>query len=92
MRIDQLIGKPVIGARAQVLGEVCDIEINEKTMKLVSICVKLNDDAIEPMGFKKPRLRGSVRVDIPIDIIKAIGDVVNVDKSADELGTIVKRR
>jgi len=43
------------------------------------------------MGFKKPRL-GSIRVDLPVEVIKAIGDVVSIERSADQLGSVAKRR
>lgn len=91
MRVDDLIGRAVVGAGAQVVGEVCDVQFDERTMKFTDICIKLNENALESMGIKKPRF-GSVRVDIPIEVVKAIGDVVSVDKTAQELGPIAKRR
>ena len=91
MRIDDLMGKPVVGDGAMVLGQVCDVEIDEKTLRVTGICVKLNENAVEPMGFKKPRL-GSIRVDLPVEVIKAIGDVVSIERSADQLGSVAKRR
>ena len=89
--MDELMGKTVIGAQAQVIGEVCDIEFDEKTLKLTGICVKLAESILEPMGIKKPRL-GRVRVDIPIETIEVIGDVVTLDKNAQELRAIARRR
>jgi sporulation protein YlmC with PRC-barrel domain len=87
----ELIGKMVVGEQAQTIGEVSDIEFDEKTMKLTNIYVKLKENAIETMGLKKPRL-GSVKVDIPVDAIKAISDIVALNKSTQELKTIVRRR
>ncbi|MCJ7634166.1 PRC-barrel domain-containing protein [Candidatus Bathyarchaeota archaeon] len=92
MHIDQLMKRAVMGSDAFVVGHVNDIEFDEKSMKLTSICLKLDDKAIEPMGLKKPRLGGNVRIAIPVSVIKAIGDVVNLDRSAGELGALAKRR
>jgi sporulation protein YlmC with PRC-barrel domain len=92
MRMDELMGKTVIGANAQVLGEVSDVEFNLSTWKITNICIKLIDNVIEPLGFKKPRLRGSVIVEMPVEPIKAVGDVVSIDKSLEELRSIIKRR
>ncbi len=91
MRLDDLMGKKVVGTQAKTLGEVCDVEFDEKMLQLTKICVKLNDDAAEEMGLKKPKL-GSVKVDVPITVIKAIGDVIALDKSAKELGPIAVKR
>ena len=92
MRIDELMGKTVIGANAQVLGEVSDIEFNHSTWKITNVTIKLIDNIIEPLGFKKPRLRGSVMVEMPVEPIKAIGDVISIDKNVEELRSILKRR
>lgn len=91
MRVDELVGTVVVGAGAQVIGEVCDIQFDEKTMNLTGICIKLNENVLESMRMKKPRF-GSVRVDVPIEVIKVIGDVVSLDKTAQDLGPIAKRR
>lgn len=91
MRVHQFMGKEVIAGKAFLLGEVCDIEFDENTMKNNNISVKLNDSAIEPLGLKKPRLRGSVIVDIPVEAIDVIGDVVNLNKSVEELKQIIRR-
>ena len=55
----ELIGKMVVGEQAQTIGEVSDIEFDEKTMKLTNIYVKLKENAIETMGLKKPDLEAS---------------------------------
>lgn len=84
--------KKVIGAQANILGNVCDVEFDEKTMQLTKFCVKLNENVIEEMGLKKPRLIGDVRVDIPVTEIKAIQDVITLNRSAKELGPFVEKR
>ncbi|MDQ1280520.1 MAG: hypothetical protein QG670_1783 [Thermoproteota archaeon] len=88
MHMEELIGKKVVETQAKVLGEVIDIEFDEKTMQLTKICLKLNENIVEEMGLKKPRLIGSVKADLPITVIKAISDVVTLNRSAKELGPI----
>lgn len=91
MHIRHLMKRTVMGSDAFVVGHVNDIKFDEKSMKLTSICLKLDNRAIEPMGLKKPRLGGDVRIEIPVSIIKAIGDVINLDRSAGELGAFARR-
>jgi sporulation protein YlmC with PRC-barrel domain len=90
--VNDLLGKTAVDAQAQVLGKVCDLEFNEKSMIINRICVKLEKDMIEQVGFKKPRLMGTIEVDVSIDIVQAIADFVSLTKSARELGPFMIRR
>ncbi|MDQ1279481.1 MAG: hypothetical protein QG670_743 [Thermoproteota archaeon] len=92
MRMDDFMGKKVIGQQARLLGDVCDIEFDEKTMQITKICVQIKDDVAEEIGLDKSILRGSIKIDIPVTVIKAISDVVMLDRSAKELGTIAIKR
>ena len=92
LRMDDLMGKKVMGQQAKLLGDVCDIEFDEKTMMIKKICVQIKDDVAEEIGLDKSRLRGSIKIDIPVTLIKAISDVVMLDRSVKELGTIAVKR
>jgi len=89
MRPDALNGKKVIDSEAQVLGEVAGIEIDIASWTVTHLCINLSDKAIEALGYKKPFL-GKVQIDIPVGIVKAVKDVVTLDKSLAEIKTIVE--
>jgi sporulation protein YlmC with PRC-barrel domain len=90
MRPDQIGGKQVIDAAAQVMGEVCDIEFDVATWLVTDICVILTKTAIELLGYKQPGFRGKVLVDLPTKLVKVIKDVVVLDKSIEEIKHIVE--
>ena len=91
MREDQLEGRGVIDSEAKVLGYVSDVEFEIKTWKITHIGVKLADSAVEELGYRKPRL-GSVVVNIPVTTVKAVSDVIALDRSAKELRSVAERR
>ena len=81
--IDKLSGKNVIGAGGSILGEVKGAEVNTSTWQVTHLQVKLSDQASEDLGFKK-RFRSSI-VCMPVSLVSAVGDVVTVGKSLNEL-------
>lgn len=90
MKSGDIIGKKVLGSEAQILGKIYEIEIDKDTWVVSDICVDLDKDVMEKMGFQKPRL-GGIKVNIPVTEINAISDVVSLKKSAVELKGIAKR-
>ena len=91
MRVEQLDGKGVIDSEAKVLGYVSGIEFDIKSWKVTHICVKLADSAVEDLGYKKPRL-GSITINVPVEVIKAVRDVIALDRSTRELRSVIERR
>jgi sporulation protein YlmC with PRC-barrel domain len=87
--ISELNGKQVIGANAFTLGEVEGAETDTKNWQVTHLQVKLTNEATERFGFKKPVI-GSLVVLLPVTIVKAVGDVVSLEKSIEELKGIVK--
>ena len=85
MRPEMLNEKKVIDTKAQVLGEVSGIEINLDRWSIEGLYVRLDDDSIEALGFKKPRFRGKIEILIPIGLINAISDMVTLNKNHAEL-------
>jgi sporulation protein YlmC with PRC-barrel domain len=83
--VDELSGKNVIGADGIVLGDVKGTEVNTSTWQMTNLRVKLSSQASGNLGFKK-RL-GSSTVCVPVSLITAVGDVVVVGKTLDELST-----
>jgi sporulation protein YlmC with PRC-barrel domain len=78
-----LLGKKVIGMGGYILDEIIGASIDTKTWKVAQLHVKLTDTATEELGYKK-RLRSSI-VNMPIKMVQAVGDVVNVSPSLKEL-------
>ena len=81
--VDKLKGKKVIGGKANTLGEVNGAEVNTEKWTVTHLHIKLTDEAATQLGFKK-RFRSSA-VCLPVTLITAVGDVVTVNKSIEEL-------
>lgn len=84
MKAANLNGKQVITDEAQVLGEIEGVEIDTSSWTVSHLHVSLLKNIVKKFNFKKP-LFGSVTVCLPISVIKAIGDVVSLNKSVDDL-------
>ena len=80
----ELTGKTVICTGGYILGEVTGVNIDTKTWQVVKLHVKLSDTAAEQLGYKK-RFRSST-ICIPVTIVQAVADVVNVVLSLKQLG------
>lgn len=86
--VDKLNGKKVICAKAYTLGEVKGAEVDTENWRLTHLYVKLTDQAATELGFKK-RFRSST-VCMPVTLITAVGDVITIGKSMEELGKDVE--
>jgi sporulation protein YlmC with PRC-barrel domain len=84
MKVGNLNGKKVITSEAQVLGEVDGAEIDIDEWQVTGLHVNLTKDIIERFNFKKPLL-GSVIVCLPVSTINAVGDVIGLNKTIEEL-------
>jgi sporulation protein YlmC with PRC-barrel domain len=84
MKIANLNGKKVITSEAQVLGEIEGAEVDINEWKVTGLHINLEKEFIEKFNFKKP-LFGSVIVRLPVTTIKAVGDVISLDKTFEEL-------
>jgi len=63
--------------------EVKGAEANFDNWQITHLHVKLTDKASTDLGFKK-RVK-SATVCMPVQLIKAVGEVVTIDKSLEEL-------
>jgi sporulation protein YlmC with PRC-barrel domain len=84
LKVANLNGKQVITSEAQVLGEVAGAEIDLDAWKVTGLDINLTKEIIERFNFKKPLL-GSVIVCLPVTTIKAVGAVIALDKTIEEL-------
>lgn len=81
--MDSLSGKDVIGAGGIILGQVDGAEVNTSTWQITHLQVKLSSQASDQLGFKK-RFTSSI-VCMPVSLVSAVGDVITVEKTLDEL-------
>jgi sporulation protein YlmC with PRC-barrel domain len=84
MKVSKLNGTKVITANAYVLGEVDGAHVDIDTWKVTHLDVNLTNEATTELGFKKPFL-GSMKVCLPVTIIKEFGDVITLENSLQEL-------
>jgi sporulation protein YlmC with PRC-barrel domain len=81
--VESLVGKKVITAKAYILGEVKGAEADVDNWRITHLQVKLTDKVATDLGFKK-RFRSST-ICMPVSLISAVGEVVTIEKSLDEL-------
>ena len=84
IKVSKLNGMKVITANAYVLGEVDGAEVDTEKWKVTHLDVNLTNEATKELGFKKPFL-GSVKICLPVAIIKEFGDVITLKNSLQEL-------
>lgn len=84
MKVSKLNGKKVITANAYTLGEVTGAHVDANDWRMTHLEVDLTREATQELGFKKPLL-GSVTVCLPITLVKALADVITLNRSLQEL-------
>jgi len=89
--INVLFGKDVVGEDARVVGKSTGAQIDLSQWLITHIKVKLTEEAMRELGYKKPLL-GSLEVLLPVGSIKAVGDIISVSKNIKELRSIVEPR
>ena len=83
INIDDLIGKKMIGEKAAFIGEVKGVLADIDTWQITHLLVKLTNEVADELGQHKRF--GAPTVSFPVKLIKAVGDVVTVQKSVPEL-------
>ena len=86
----RLDGRKVVTSDAKVIGEVGGTYAEIEEWDITHLAVELNDEAIELFGYKKPRTRflGTVSVCLPIDSVAAVGDIISLNKTFEELPSL----
>ena len=84
IKVSKINGKKVITSNAYTLGEVEGAHADTNKWKITHLDVGLTKEATAELGFKKPIL-GSVTICLPVTIVKALGDVITLNKSLQEL-------
>jgi len=83
INFEKIIGLQVITSGAHILGEVKGARIDTKTWEIKYLNVKLADNAANRLGMKKRF--GSPTISIPVSMIQAVGELVSIDKSLEQL-------
>ena len=84
LKAAHLNGKQVITSEAHVLGEIEGVELDISNWTVTHLHISLLKNNVEKFNFKKP-IFGSVSVCLPITTIKAVGDVISLKESIDDL-------
>ena len=91
MHIDELNGKGIVDSEARLVGYVAGLEFDVMNWKVTHISAKLADGAVEDFGYKKPRF-GSINILIPIEVVKAVKDIIALNQGFNDLKNTVERR
>lgn len=90
VNVNTLLGKNVVGDDARLIGNVTGVEVELlPKWQITHLHVSLTEETTRELGYKKPFL-GSVEVLIPISIVKAVGDLISLDKKIAELKDVVE--
>jgi len=89
MRPSELEGKKVVDTKAKIIGTVSGIEIDLVEWKVTHLQIELTDELVETLGYKKPFL-GHVEILLSVDAVKAVADVVALDKAIKELKDVIE--
>jgi sporulation protein YlmC with PRC-barrel domain len=90
VNVNILLGKNVVAEDARLVGAVTGVEVElMPKWEITHLHVSLTEDTTRELGYKKPFL-GSVNVILPVSIIKAVGDVISLDKKIGDLKDLVE--
>jgi sporulation protein YlmC with PRC-barrel domain len=90
VNVNILLGKSVVADDARLVGSVTGVEVElMPKWEVTHLHVSLTEETTRELGYKKPFL-GSVDVVLPISIVKAVGDVISLDKKIEDLRDLVE--
>ena len=87
MKFSKLDGMKVYTSDAGLVGEVSGADLNIKEWCVTHLHIELAENAVTKLGHKKP-LIGHITINLPIEYVKTVGDVVNLDRTLQELRKI----
>ena len=86
LKFRQLNWKEVQTSDGVIVGEAEGGEVDTKSWRVTHIHVGLNDATLKEFGLKKPLL-GQVFVCLPVEIVKAVDDMVTLNLTLAKLKT-----
>lgn len=90
VNVNVLLGKNVVADDARLVGAVTGVEVElMPKWEITHLHVSLAEETTREFGYKKPFL-GSVDVILPISIVKAVGDLISLDKKIEDLKDLVE--
>jgi len=90
VNVNILLGKSVVADDARLVGAVTGVEVElMPKWEVTHLHVSLTEETTRELGYKKPFL-GSVDVILPISIVKAVGDLISLDKKIGDLKDLVE--
>ena len=90
VNVNILLGKNVVAEDARLVGTVTGIEVElMPKWEVTHLHVSLTEETTRELGYKKPFL-GSVDVILPVSIVKAVGDLISLDKKISDLRDLVE--
>lgn len=89
METAKLEGKKVFSASGYHVGDVEALDVEVPGWKVTGLQVGLTDDAATELGFKRPVL-SKVVVIIPTSVVSEIGNFVTLDKTVENLKSLVE--
>jgi sporulation protein YlmC with PRC-barrel domain len=87
MKANKIDGMQVVTSDATTIGEVNGTEIDTKKWHLTNLYVELDNEAAVKLDLKKPII-GHVTICIPVEKIEAVGDVITLNKTLEQLKEI----
>ena len=86
-----LNGKKVVTSDDNLLGEIEGIEVDTENWTITHLRVILTKQSAEELNPEKPIL-WDVVLTLPVKLIKAFGETVNLGASFSEIATLVKSK
>ncbi len=87
INIEDVMGKTVIGAAGNYIGDVNNIDIEANTWQITHLNVKLSDKAAKEFGLKKTLKSSNIK--IPTSSINNIGVIITLNLSLMDLKKIL---
>jgi sporulation protein YlmC with PRC-barrel domain len=82
--ISEMYKKDIVATDGRILGTLEGVAVNND-WTVSGLTMKIDKDAFEDLGAKKPFL-GTLRLDVGVDHIKAMGDNIVLNKPIKDLG------
>jgi|GEM_PF-922761 Uncharacterized conserved protein len=79
LTVEELLGKTVIGAAGNYIGEVSNLNIDSRTWQVTHLHVKLSDKAAREFGVKKALKASNIR--LPVNFVRDVDIIIRLNQS-----------
>ena len=91
MKFSKIDGMKVLSLDAHEVGEISGAEIDTKKWNVTHIHIELPVEAVKELGYKKP-IFGNITICLSVVYVKAVGDVVSLNRTVKGLQKIPECR